>query len=79
MMKFIILNTIEPETKKWGVFGHQFVISIEGLLEVNPIDEKSYTCAKLKFNDGREYTCAQSVKEVFYLINEVIKWKKSGN
>lgn len=72
-MKFIILNTIEPETKKWGIFGHQFVISIDGLLEVSPVDEKNYTRAKLKFIDGREYFCAQSVKEVFDLINEVLK------
>lgn len=72
-MKFIILNVIESETKDRVYFGHQFVLSIQGLLEVNPLDEKTYTRAKLKFIDGREYICAQSVKEVYELINEVLK------
>lgn len=47
------------------------MLSIQGLLEVNAIDEKTYTRAKLKFIDGREYICAQSVKEVYELIKEV--------
>ena len=70
-MKFIILNAIGFETKSGIFFGHQFVLSIQGLLEVNPIDEKTYTRAKLKFIDGREYICVQSVKEVYELIKEV--------
>lgn len=72
-MNFIILNAIESETKSGVFFGHQFVLSIQGLLEVNPLDERSYTRAKLKFIDGREYICAQSVKEVYELIKEVLK------
>lgn len=78
-MKFILLNEIDFQNSNITAYGHIFAISIDGLVLVESFEVQNIKCSKLLFNDGREFICIQTIREVLERINEVSKWLNQQN